>query len=359
MKFGGVFDPDSIRAKITEKEDFSASPGFWNDQKKAEKTMAELKSLRGRIEPWQTLKNEIADLQALYELAEESDDDSMVPEIATILSQLNSKFEKLNIVNLLSDEVDRNGAWLTVHSGAGGTEACDWAQMLSRMYVRWAEGRGFKVETVDILEADGGIKSITHQITGEYVFGYLKSESGVHRLVRISPFDSNARRHTSFTSVHVFPILDDTIEVDVRPEDLRVDTYRAGGAGGQHVNKTDSAVRFTHLPTGIVVACQSERSQLMNRATAMGILKGKLYEYYREKKDQENLKFSAEKKGISWGNQIRSYVFQPYTMVKDHRTKYETGNIAAVMDGEIDAFMEAWLSSKWKGLPLDGGDDEL
>lgn len=359
MKFGGVFDPDAIRAKITEKEDFSASLGFWNDQKKAEKTMAELKSLRGRIEPWENLKNEIGDLQALYELAEESDDNSMVPEIESILSSLTLKLEKLNIVNLLSDEVDQNGAWLTIHSGAGGTEACDWAQMLSRMYVRWAERRGFKVDTVDILEADGGIKSVTHQITGDYVFGYLKSESGVHRLVRISPFDSNARRHTSFTSVHAFPMLDDTIEVDVHPEDLRIDTYRAGGAGGQHVNKTDSAVRFTHLPTGIVVACQTERSQLMNRQTAMSILKAKLYEYYREKKEEENQKFSAEKKGISWGNQIRSYVFQPYTMVKDHRTKYETGNIQAVMDGELDGFMEAWLSSKWKGIPLDGGDDEL
>ena len=224
--------------------------------------------------------------------------------------------------------------------------------MLCRMYTRWAENKGYKIEVVDILEAEGGIKSVTLQISGDYVFGYLKSEAGVHRLVRISPFDSNARRHTSFTSVYVFPVLDDTIEVEIRPEDLKVDTYRAGGAGGQHVNKTDSAVRFTHIPTGIVVACQSERSQIMNRATAMNILKARLYEHYREEKEKENAKFAQEKKDISWGNQIRSYVFQPYTMVKDHRTKCETGNIQAVMDGAIDNFIESFLSAKWKGLPM-------
>lgn len=359
MKSGGVFDPDAIKAKIREKEDFSASPGFWNDQKRAEKTMSELRALKNRVEPWENLMVEVGDLEALYELADESSDDSMVPEIESLLAAAQARFEKQNVINLLSGEVDMNDAFLTIHSGAGGTEACDWAQMLSRMYVRWAERRGFKVEIVDMLEADGGIKSVTHQIRGEYAFGYLKGESGVHRLVRISPFDANARRHTSFTSVHCFPVLDDTIEVDVRPEDLRVDTYRAGGAGGQHVNKTDSAVRFTHLPTGIVVACQSERSQIMNRQTAMSILKAKLYEYYREKKEQENQKFSAEKKEISWGNQIRSYVFQPYTMVKDHRTKHETGNIQAVMDGDLDPFMEAWLNAAWKGVQLEGEDDDL
>ena len=321
--------------------------------------MSELKALKSRVEPWEDLITQIDDLEALYELADESSDESMVPEIENALDAARAKFEKLNIVNLLSDEVDRNGAFLTIHAGAGGTEACDWAQMLSRMYVRWAERHGYKIETVDMIEADGGIKSITHQITGDYAFGFLKGEAGVHRLVRISPFDSNARRHTSFTSVYSFPILDDTIEVEVRPEDLRVDTYRAGGAGGQHVNKTDSAVRFTHLPTGIVVACQTERSQIMNRQTAMSILKAKLYEYYRQKKEEENQKFAAEKKEISWGNQIRSYVFQPYTMVKDHRTKHETGNIQAVMDGDLDQFMEAWLNAKWKGMPLEGDDDDL
>jgi len=321
--------------------------------------MSELKALKSRVEPWEELRVRIGDLEALYELAEESNDDSMVAEIESALDEARVRFEKLNIINLLSDEVDRNGAFLTIHAGAGGTEACDWAQMLSRMYIRWAERRKYKIDTVDVLEADGGLKSITLQITGDYVFGYLKGEAGVHRLVRISPFDANARRHTSFTSVYAFPVLDDTIEVDVRPEDLRVDTYRAGGAGGQHVNKTDSAVRFTHLPTGIVVACQTERSQIMNRATAMSILKARLYEYYREKKEQENMRFATEKKDISWGNQIRSYVFQPYTMVKDHRTKHETGNIQAVMDGDLDPFMDAWLSSKWKGLPLEGDEDDL
>ena len=229
--------------------------------------------------------------------------------------------------------------------------------MLSRMYTRWAERRGFKIETVDILEAEGGIKSVTFQIDGEYAYGYLKAEAGIHRLVRISPFDANARRHTSFSSVFVFPVLDDSIEVEIRPEDLRVDTYRAGGKGGQHVNKTDSAVRFTHLPTGIVVACQSERSQIFNRQACMSMLKAKLYEYYREQKEKENSKFATEKKDIGWGNQIRSYVFQPYTMVKDHRTKCESGNIQAVMDGDIDQFIESYLKAKWSGAPMDDTDD--
>lgn len=318
--------------------------------------------LKGRVEPWKKLVASIQDMEALYELAEESEDASLEAELKESLTETTKIYEHESIMNLLSGEVDNSSAFLTIHSGAGGTEACDWAYMLSRMYTMWAEKRGFKIETVDILEAEGGIKSVTLQIDGPYVYGYLKGEAGVHRLVRISPFDANTRRHTSFSSVYVFPVLDDTIEVDIRPEDLRVDTYRAGGKGGQHVNKTDSAVRFTHLPTGIVVACQSERSQIMNRQTAMNILRAKLYEYYREQKEKENAKFGAEKKDISWGNQIRSYVFQPYTMVKDHRTKYEMGNIQAVMDGEIDQFMEAYLNAKWKGLPMEAdseGDDNL
>ncbi|CEM61618.1 Peptide chain release factor 2 [Treponema phagedenis] len=305
--------------------------------------MSELKVLRSRVEPWRELQTDIEDLQALYDLAEEAEDEQMTDEIDSVYQKLSERFEKLNVLHLLSGEVDANDAFLTIHAGAGGTEACDWAQMLTRMYLRWAERNDYKTETLDMLEADGGIKSITLKVSGEYAFGFLKGENGIHRLVRISPFDSNARRHTSFTSVYVFPVLDDTIEVEIRPEDLRVDTYRAGGAGGQHVNKTDSAVRLTHLPTGIVVACQNERSQISNRATAMAILKARLYEYYREEKEKDNQKFAAEKKDISWGNQIRSYVFQPYTMVKDHRTKYETGNIQAVMDGDIDGFMEEYL----------------
>lgn len=358
MLFGGVFDVAAIENKIAEKESLSAEPNFWDNPSKAEKVLAEIRLLKNRINPWRDLIAQIEDIEALYELAMESQDQSMEDEISEEFSKAKEIYEKLSILNLLSDEVDKNSAFLTIHSGAGGTEACDWAQMLFRMYSRWAERRGFKLEVVDLLEAEGGIKSVTVQINGDYVYGYLKSEAGIHRLVRISPFDSNARRHTSFASVYVFPVLDDTIEVEIKSEDLRVDTYRAGGAGGQHVNKTDSAVRFTHIPTGIVVACQSERSQTMNRATAMSILKARLYEYYREEKEKENAKFAQEKKDISWGNQIRSYVFQPYTMVKDHRTKYEIGNIQSVMDGNLDPFIEAFLAAKWKGLPLGSDTDE-
>ncbi|MBE6350505.1 MAG: peptide chain release factor 2 [Spirochaetaceae bacterium] len=354
----GRLDVSNIEQKIAEKESLSAEPNFWDNPAKAEKVLSEIRLLKNRINPWRDLITQIEDIEALYELAIESQDQSMEDEIAEEFSNAKEVYEKLSILNLLSDEVDKNSAFLTIHSGAGGTEACDWAQMLFRMYSRWAERRGFKLEIVDLLEAEGGIKSVTVQINGDYVYGYLKSEAGIHRLVRISPFDSNARRHTSFASVYVFPVLDDTIEVDIRPEDLRVDTYRAGGAGGQHVNKTDSAVRFTHIPTGIVVACQSERSQTMNRATAMGILKARLYEYYREEKEKENAKFAQEKKDIAWGNQIRSYVFQPYTMVKDHRTKYEIGNIQSVMDGNLDPFIEAFLAAKWKGLPLGSDTDD-
>lgn len=319
--------------------------------------MNDIKLLKGRIEPWRELIKTIDDMEALYDLGIEAHDQSVEPELKQMYTDAKAKFDNQSILNLLSGEVDKSGAFLTIHAGAGGTEACDWAYMLSRMYIRWCERRGFKMETVDVQEDEGGIKSTTIQITGDYVYGYLKGEAGVHRLIRISPFDANARRHTSFSSVFIFPVLDDTIKVDIRPEDLRVDTFRSGGKGGQHVNKTDSAVRFTHLPTGIVVQCESERSQLMNRATAMSILKAKLYQYYKEQKEKENAKFGAEKKDISWGNQIRTYVFQPYTMVKDHRTKYETGNIQAVMDGDIDQFINSFLNAQWKGLPT-GGDDK-
>jgi len=309
--------------------------------------MGELKVLKNRWEPWKAIYKEMEDLETLYGLAIAEKDESQSPEIEEEYNTLLARYEKQNILELMSGEMDRNGCYLTVHSGAGGTEACDWTQMLYRMYVRWAERRGFVLEEDDRLEAEGGIKSVTARIEGDYAYGYLKGESGVHRLVRISPFDSNARRHTSFASVYVFPVIDDSIEVEIRPEDLRVDTYRAGGAGGQHVNKTDSAVRFTHLPTGIVVACQNERSQIKNRAVAMSMLKARLYDHYRQEKEKENEKFAQEKKDISWGNQIRSYVFQPYTMVKDTRTKTETGNIQAVMDGDIDPFIEEYLRFAW------------
>ncbi|MFP3089125.1 peptide chain release factor 2 [Treponema sp. TIM-1] len=340
-------EASSFGDRISALEARAGESNFWNDSAQAEKTMGELKALKNRYEPWKELVAEIDDLAVLYELAEEAHDESQGAEIEAALKAISTRYEERNIFELMPGEVDGNGCFLTIHSGAGGTEACDWSQMLYRMYLRWAERKGFAIEEVDRLEAEGGIKSATARIAGDYAYGYLKGESGVHRLVRISPFDANARRHTSFASVYVFPVIDDTIEVDIRPEDLRVDTYRSGGAGGQHVNKTDSAVRFTHLPTGIVVACQNERSQIKNRAIAMSMLKARLYEYYRQEKEKENEKFAQEKKDISWGNQIRSYVFQPYTMVKDYRTKAEIGNIQAVMDGDIDLFIEEYLRFAW------------
>ncbi|WP_243692844.1 peptide chain release factor 2 [Treponema sp. J25] len=341
-------EASGIAQKIQVLETRTQESDFWNDQEGAEKVLAELKGLRNRYEPWKKLVQEVEDLEVLHQLAEAEGDESHAAEIEQTLRDLESRFEKLNIVELMSGEVDEKGCFLTVHAGAGGTEACDWARMLYRMYLRWAERRGFQVEELDLLEAEGGIKSVTVQIEGPYAYGYLKGESGVHRLVRISPFDANARRHTSFASVYVFPLLDDSVEVEIRPEDLRIDTYRSGGAGGQHVNKTDSAVRITHIPTGIVVACQNERSQIKNKAIAMNMLKARLYEYYRAEKEKEHEKFAQEKKDISWGNQIRSYVFQPYTLVKDNRTKIEVGNIQAVMDGDIDIFIEGYLRFVWQ-----------
>lgn len=284
----------------------------------------------------------------LFELALIEQDPTLEQEIQQQFTQLKALYEKMRILELLSDPHDSDDAFLTIHAGAGGTEACDWASMLYRMYTRWIEDHNMKYTLMDYLEAEGGIKSVTIQISGDYAYGYLKGETGVHRLVRISPFDSGGRRHTSFTSVYVSPVVDEDINIDIRPEDLRVDTYRSSGAGGQHVNTTDSAVRFTHLPTGIVVQCQNERSQIKNRETAMKMLKSRLYDYYKEQQEQEREKNSVEKKDISWGNQIRSYVFQPYTMVKDTRTRHETGNIQAIMDGELDDFIEAYLQFDWE-----------
>ena len=313
--------------------------------------MLEIKKLKGCIEPWETLAKDVDDLETLFLLAEEMKDSSLENEIKTSLEKNQEMYKTLNTLNLLSGEVDINDAYLTIHAGAGGTEACDWVSMLLRMYTRWAETRGFKIEIVDFTLGDvEGYKSITIEVKGEYAFGFLKGENGVHRLIRISPFDTNARRHTSFASIFVYPVLNDEINVEIRSEDLRIDTYRSGGAGGQHVNKTDSAVRITHLPTGIVVASQSERSQIINKNTAMNMLKARLYSYYEEQKEKENTKFMAEKKDISWGNQIRSYIFQPYTLVKDHRTKYESSNIQAVMDGKLDEFIVEYLNNKIKNM---------
>lgn len=351
-------NPEEIRGKITEKEALTTAEGFWDDNDRATKVMNDIKMLKGRIEPWEELRKTSDDMLTLYELGMEEGDQGLETELKEMYEKAKAEFDHQSILNLLSDEVDKNDCFLSVHAGAGGTEACDWTFMLSRMYQRWAERHGYKIEVLSQEEAEGGLKSINMKISGPYVFGYTKGEAGVHRLVRISPFDANARRHTSFASVYVFPVLDDSIEVNIDPKDLRVDTYRSGGKGGQHVNKTESAVRFTHIPTGIVVACDSERSQLMNRATAMSILRSRLYEYYKEQQEKENSKFAGEKKDISFGSQIRSYVFQPYTMVKDHRTKYSVGNIQGVMDGDIDGFLDSYLSAKWKGVTSDGDDDD-
>ncbi len=311
--------------------------------------MTEIKNLRDRIDGWMSLKSEIEALSEVYAMARDEGDSSLEADIRANHESLRSRFDKAVVLELLSGEADRTGAFLTIHAGSGGTEACDWASMLLRMYTRWAERRGFAYDVVDILESEGGIKSATIEIDGEFAYGFLRGESGVHRLVRISPFDANARRHTSFASVYILPVIDDTIEVDIRPEDLRIDTYRSGGAGGQKVNKTDSAVRLTHLPTGIVVTCQNERSQYKNKDVAMSVLRSRLYERYKEDQERENARFASEKKEIAWGSQIRSYVFQPYTMVKDHRNKFFVGNVQSVMDGDIDSFIEAYLRWKWKG----------
>lgn len=322
--------------------------------------MTEIKQLRDRLETWTRLKTDSEALDDVLRMAKEEGDDSMEPDIRASFKDVTERFDKATILELLSGEADRSGAFLSIHAGTGGTEACDWASMLLRMYTRWAERRKFKAEVIDLLEVEGGVKSATLQIDGDYVYGYLKGESGVHRLVRISPFDANARRHTSFASVYIFPVLDDSIDMDIKPEDLRIDTYRSGGAGGQKVNKTDSAVRMTHLPTGIVVTCQNERSQYKNKDVAMSVLKSRLYEYYKQEKEKENAKFASEKE-IAWGSQIRSYVFQPYTMVKDHRNKFSVGNVQSVMDGDIDPFIESFMRWRWQGGASgvdSGGDDD-
>ncbi len=357
--YGGVFDTAAIERAIAEKEARTAESGFWNDGAKAGRVMAEIKQLKDRLETWSRLKADSEALDEVIRLAKEEGDESLEADIRASYKDISERFNASIIMEMLSGEADSSGAYLTIHAGSGGTEACDWASMLLRMYSRWAERRKFKTEIVDLLEAEGGVKSATLEIDGDFAYGYLKGESGVHRLVRISPFDANARRHTSFASVFIFPILDDSIEVDIRPEDLRIDTYRSGGAGGQKVNKTDSAVRITHLPTGIVVTCQNERSQYKNKDVAMSVLKSRLYEYYRQEKEKENAKFAAEKKEIAWGSQIRSYVFQPYTMVKDHRNKFSVGNVQAVMDGDIDPFIESYMRWRWQGgTAADAAEDE-
>ncbi len=308
--------------------------------------MQELAYQQGRVTLYRDLELEIEDQTMLWQLALEEDDVSLEPEIERGVKQLNERFGELELEILLSGPYDRNNAILTLHAGAGGTEAQDWVQMLYRMFVRWGERHKYKVETLDLLPGDeAGIKSVTFSVAGVNAYGYAKSEKGVHRLVRISPFDASGRRHTSFASVDVIPEVTEDNAIVIDSEDLRVDTYRSGGAGGQHVNKTDSAVRITHLPTGIVVQCQSERSQTQNKAASMKVLQSKLLELKRKQQEDEITEIRGEQQEIAWGSQIRSYVFHPYSLVKDHRTNEETGNVSSVMDGEIDAFVAAYLQS--------------
>lgn len=320
-----------------------ALTGFWEDQVRAQKVVGQLNLLRAWTQPYADLKKRFENVKEL--LPEVEEQDPFYRELMEEIALIEKGLSQLELRRMLSHELDGKNCFLSINAGAGGTEACDWALMLSRMYQRWASKKGWHVDVLDLVDGDvAGIKSITFKLRGLYAFGYAKAEKGVHRLVRISPFDANAKRHTSFASVDVTPEIDDDIQVDIRPEEIRVDTYRASGAGGQHVNKTDSAVRITHIPTGIIVACQQERSQLQNKEQCMKILRSKLYE--REMKArQESIKdLGGEKKEIAWGSQIRNYVFQPYTLVKDTRTGFESGNVEAMMDGELlDAFIEAYL----------------
>lgn len=319
-------------------------PSFWNDLERSQKVNKEIKILKNKIQKYNDLQKRMEDIEVMIELGMEEQDISLVAETLDEVKKLSKDVEALRLETLLNGPYDQNNAIISIHAGAGGTEAMDWASMLYRMYTRWCEDKGYEVKVLDLLPGEeAGIKSVTIQVIGENAYGYLKTEKGVHRLVRISPFDASGRRHTSFASLDVMPELEDDIELEIRPEDLKIDTYRSGGAGGQHVNKTESAVRITHLPTGIVVQCQNERSQIQNRETAMKILKARLLEL-KEKEQQEKInQMKGEMKKIEWGSQIRSYVFHPYSMVKDHRTNVETGNVQAVMDGDLDPFINAYL----------------
>lgn len=321
--------------------------GFWDDVDRSQKITQKLSGLKDRVGIFSSLESTYQDLAVMLEMCEEEKDLLMEEELTSGLITLDKRVGEVELEVLLSGPYDRADAIMALHPGAGGTESQDWAQMLLRMYTRYCENHQFKVEILDLLPGDeAGVKSVTIQVSGPNAYGYLRPEKGVHRLVRISPFDAAGRRHTSFASVDVLPVVDDEVEVNIRTEDLKVDTYRSGGAGGQHVNKTDSAVRITHLPTGIVVACQNERSQTYNRAAAMKLLKAKLIDLELRKKDEEILALRGEQKDIAWGSQIRSYVFHPYNLVKDHRTGVEVGNVQAVMNGEIDSFIAAYLKEK-------------
>ncbi|MFM1651300.1 peptide chain release factor 2 [Brevibacillus sp. B_LB10_24] len=345
----GSLDLPVKQERIGELEERMIAPDFWDDNEAAQKTISELNALKHLVDKMNQLDSSYEDMQVMLELAVEEGDASLIPDLYDSTQELKKELENFELELLLSDQYDKNNAILELHPGAGGTESQDWASMLLRMYTRWAEDHDFKVETLDYLPGDeAGVKSVTLLIKGYNAYGYLKSEKGVHRLVRISPFDASGRRHTSFVSCNVLPEIEKDTEVDIRSEDLKIDTYRSSGAGGQHVNTTDSAVRITHLPTGIVVTCQSERSQIKNRERAMKMLAARLFERQREEQEKALAAIQGEQKDIAWGSQIRSYVFHPYSLVKDHRTNVEVGNVQAVMDGELDTFIDAFLRSQLK-----------
>ena len=339
-----LFDIANEKSRLKELEEQTKENDFWNDQEKSAVVLQKIKILKDKVSNYDVLNGNLEDIHAMSERIEEANDESVIDEVKQDVKKFEKGLDRMEIEALLSGPHDANNAIVTIHPGAGGTESQDWAEMLYRMYSMWCDKNGYKLEELDYLDGDvAGLKSVTFTVTGPYAYGYLKSESGVHRLVRISPFDAGGRRHTSFASVEVIPEITENLEVEIDPKDLRIDTYRSSGAGGQHINKTESAIRITHIPTNIVVSCQTQRSQIQNRETAMKMLISKLVEL----KERENKATISELKGvqreIAWGSQIRSYVFCPYTLVKDHRTNYETGNVEAVMNGELNEFMDAYL----------------
>ena len=343
-----IFDTSKAESRIDELNSWMSRSGFWQDAQLSAKVVNELKGLKSQLQPFSDIENRLKDLKELIQITAPTDS-ALIPELQKDLTALAKDVDSLEFKLCFSGEFDANNAILSINAGAGGTESCDWASMLMRMYCRFAESKGYKVKTIDVLDGEeAGIKNVTLLLEGPYAYGYLRGESGVHRLVRISPFDANKRRHTSFASVDVIPEVKQEIEIKLEHKDLRIDTYRSSGAGGQNVQKLDTAIRITHLPTGLVVQCQNERSQYQNKQTALSILKARIYELERKAHEEKLKSQYAKKEKIEWGSQIRSYVMHPYSMVKDHRTEYETGNVQAIMDGEIDKFIEAYLKTQKK-----------
>ncbi|MCP4634831.1 MAG: peptide chain release factor 2 [candidate division Zixibacteria bacterium] len=343
----GTFDLETLASNLKSLEDKSKKENFWQNQTNAQKVLSRIKRISEILERFKNTESMLEDLKVLAELAEEESDNQTIAEVAENYSQFDENLKAFELESMLSSEDDAGAAIVSIHPGAGGTESQDWSEMLHRMYLRWCENRGYETETLDYQGGDeAGLKSVTFEVKGDYAYGYLKSEMGVHRLVRLSPYDANKRRHTSFASVSVYPELIDNTIIEVKDEDVRIDTFRASGAGGQHVNKTSSAVRITHFPTNIVVSCQSQRSQHKNKESAFKILRSRLYQLHLEKEAEKRAEMESSKKKIEWGSQIRSYVFHPYNLVKDHRTNHETSNTQAVMDGSLDEFIHEYLASE-------------